>query len=307
MVQKIAASASYPPSRLSRNVAVELRQLSSAVERQMAHITSGLVMQEAALAHATMLYEQASQIGGIITAVEEIAAATNLLALNAVIEAARGGEHGKAFAVVADEVRKLAASTGARSLDMKGLIAAVQTHVGGLKTLAQEAVAATNRGLAKYADFPAAILAVADQAAPAALADIAVRIEGLKGGAGRMDVRISASRAHIESLVESSGHINDIAANVRGVAKHTSMLALYGAIEAGRAGDYGKGFVQVSVDIRGLAERSGQHADEIRDLVAAIERKIADMGEDLDLMSADMAMLVERTNQLMATAGALMA
>jgi methyl-accepting chemotaxis protein len=289
-------------------VKLELRQLSLAVARQLGQINAGLVLQQGAMDHASLLNTQAGQINAIISAVGEIAAKTNLLALNAVIEAARGGEHGRAFAVVADEVRKLAASTGARTTAMQGLVDSVQVHVAALATLTQDSVAATGRGIAKYLDFSNEITKLADHAddlTAAMLTDITARIEGMKGGAARMETRITASRGHIDSLARSSDDIKEIAVTIRNVAKQTNMLALFGAIEAGRAGAFGQGFIQVSIDIRGLAEDSARNADEIRDLVAAIDRKILEMREDFDSISAGMDKLVAGTNRLIAQAAAI--
>lgn len=89
------------------------------------------------------LGKKSQQIGGILEIINELAEQTNILAINASIEAAGAGEHGKRFAVVADEIRKLADRVGGSTKEIRGLIddirAAVNTTVmtteGGTKAV----------------------------------------------------------------------------------------------------------------------------------------------------------------------------
>lgn len=107
---------------------------------------------------------RSDQIGEIVGTIEDIADQTNLLALNAAIEAARAGEQGRGFAVVADEVRALAERTTKATKEIGAMIRAIQTETKGAVTSMEEGVREVEKGTTNAARSGQALNEILEQA-----------------------------------------------------------------------------------------------------------------------------------------------
>jgi methyl-accepting chemotaxis protein len=113
--------------------------------------------------HMLDLGRKAQQIGGILEIINELAEQTNILAINATIEAAGAGESGKRFAVVADEIRKLADRVAVSTKEIRGLIDETRAAVNTTVMATESGSKAVDQGTRQFAEVAGAFKQIADQ------------------------------------------------------------------------------------------------------------------------------------------------
>ncbi|MBO0492370.1 methyl-accepting chemotaxis protein [Pseudomonas sp. Marseille-Q1929] len=140
-------------TRIGRN---SMQEASSSLE----HIATALNSTATVI---NTLGQRSQEIGGIVGTITSIADQTNLLALNAAIEAARAGEQGRGFAVVADEVRNLASRTRQATDEISGMIQSIQQETGNAITTMEHGNVLMQEGLSRNADVASALARIDEQ------------------------------------------------------------------------------------------------------------------------------------------------
>jgi methyl-accepting chemotaxis protein len=229
-----ASGASLKLSSAGQEVQASAHSGAKAVEMSISGMHAVKAKTLAAQNEVLDLTKYSEQIGSIVETIDDIAEQTNLLALNAAIEAARAGEHGRGFAVVADEVRKLAERSSKSTKEIANLIKELQREI-------QEAVDAMNLGVTEV-EAGAGVTEQAGAALKEILASVKVtngQVDQISRAVAEMEVAsrevvsemdsvsaiVEQSTAATQEMAASSHQVTEAIEKVAAVSEETSASA----------------------------------------------------------------------------------
>jgi len=171
-------------------------------------------------ARIQQLENESGEIGSVLEVIQNIAEQTNLLALNAAIEAARAGEAGRGFAVVADEVRGLAKRVQDSTVDIERIVSNLQAGAAGAvvdmsraKQMAGEATTEAEKSGTALTDILSSVHRIVEMTT-----QIASATEQQRATAAEMTQNVEASSGAIDKLAEDIGHVNQSSKSLASMA-----------------------------------------------------------------------------------------
>ncbi|WP_407371243.1 methyl-accepting chemotaxis protein [Carnobacterium sp.] len=179
------------------SMTTEGKQYMEDTSRQMAKIDE--IVQDAVAKMAT-LDNQTQEINNLVVIIQKIADQTNLLALNAAIEAARAGEHGRGFAVVADEVRKLAEQVAVSIADITGFVEKIQTESKRVSDSLQTGYVEVEEGTSQ--------IAKTGQTFNQINASVTIMVDGIKGISDNLE-SIKVNSEIMNSSIEEIASVSE--------------------------------------------------------------------------------------------------
>jgi methyl-accepting chemotaxis protein len=217
------ASNATAASEASKDSATQAKDGTSKVDESKKGMNKIVVSTKATGGIISSLANKTDQIGEIAQVIDDIADQTNLLALNAAIEAARAGEQGRGFAVVADEVRKLAERTTKATKEIAETIKAIQGEAKDANISMQEAGVLVNEGLHLNEEVGTVLTSILDGAenVSSQINQVAAASEEQSATAEQVSANIEAinnvaneSAAGVQQIASASEDLNRLTENL---------------------------------------------------------------------------------------------